>query len=125
MFKLPCAHCHAGALKSERAGFPGASVCLECHSAIDGKSAALEAVRTMARDAKPFPAHPVYTLPDFVSFSHATHGAASVKCDACHGNVAAADAVTKQTKMNMMWCVNCHKASKAPVECTSCHELSR
>ncbi len=124
-FKLTCAHCHAGALKGERAGFPAASVCLECHSAIEGKSAALETVRGWSKDAKPFPVHHVYTLPDFVFFSHATHTGAGVKCDTCHGNVAASDTITKVADMRMMWCVNCHKASKATTTCTVCHELSQ
>ncbi len=108
--KLPCTHCHTGALKAERAGFPSASVCRECHP---------------AKGPKPFPVHHVYTLPDFVFFSHGTHAGAGVKCDACHGNVAAADFVTKESKLNMMWCVNCHKAAKANTTCTACHELSQ
>jgi hypothetical protein len=106
--KLPCAHCHAGARTKERAGFPTAAICGECH-----KNAKFVAPRR------------IYTLPDFVFFSHGRHAAAGLKCDACHGDVAAADVVTKQAAMNMSWCVNCHKSSHAAVTCTACHELSQ
>ena len=90
-----------------------------------GKSAALDAVRSLEKDAKPFPTRQVYTIPDFVFFSHGKHAQADVKCDACHGNVGAADVITPAVKMSMMWCVNCHKASRAPVTCNLCHELSQ
>jgi hypothetical protein len=102
--KLPCTYCHAGALTKERAGFPAVKTCQGCHPSID---------------AKPLPAHHVYTVPDFVFFSHAKHAAANINCAACHGNM------TKGVKMNMMWCVTCHKSSTAPVTCTVCHELSQ
>jgi Cytochrome c7 and related cytochrome c len=123
--KLLCAYCHAGALAKERAEFPAAAICLGCHQSIEPKSAALEAVRGLPKDAKPFPVHRVYTIPDFVYFSHGKHAEAGVKCDACHGNVAGSHVVTKEVKMTMMWCVNCHRTSHAPVTCTVCHELSQ
>ena len=123
--KLPCVHCHSGALTEERAAFPGASGCLECHQAISGKSPALEAVRTLSKDAKPFPTRQVYSLPDFVFFSHGKHAQSGVKCATCHGDVTASDVVTAAVNMKMMWCVGCHKSAGAAVACTACHELSQ
>ncbi len=123
--KMPCTHCHSGALTKERSGYPVGSVCLECHAAIAGKSAALDAVRSLTKDAKPFPTQHIYTLPDFVIFSHGKHAQSGVTCATCHGDVNSSDVIAAAVSLKMMWCVNCHKAKTAPVTCTVCHELSQ
>ncbi len=110
--KLQCAYCHQTAATAERAGFPAASKCLLCH-------------RPVAEDTVIVPEKPLYTLPDFVFFSHARHTAKKVSCDTCHGNVWAADTLKLVLSMKMKACMDCHKASHATVTCTACHELSQ
>jgi hypothetical protein len=95
----------------ERAGFPAPAVCAKCHQSSEG--------------VKPVPAHPVYVLPDFVFFSHATHAKGGVRCAECHGNVSEMNTIEKTVSLRMMWCVNCHKQADANVACNACHELSQ
>ena len=45
-------------------------------------------------------------------------------CAACHGEVCKQDALAREVKLSMMFCVGCHKARKATVKCNACHTLS-
>ncbi|MCU1260109.1 MAG: hypothetical protein JWO80_2994, partial [Bryobacterales bacterium] len=67
----------------------------------------------------------VYEAPDFVFFSHAKHAAARVECKGCHGDVMLQEFVQLQQPVKTKWCVDCHKASRAPTACNTCHELGQ
>jgi len=84
--------------------------CQVCHTAM--------AERTI-------PSRRVYEVPDFVFFNHGKHAAANVQCHSCHGNVMLQAVISAQEPVEMKWCVDCHKASKAPVVCNTCHELGQ
>jgi hypothetical protein len=112
--KLKCVYCHATAETAERATFPSASKCEACHTTM-----------ALPKDAKVIPAKPVYTLPDFVFFSHAKHAAANIACETCHGDVWQQTAIKPVLLMKMAACVECHKARKATIVCNQCHELSQ
>jgi len=122
--KVECAYCHQKAATAERAGFPAASKCMVCHREVAKDAEAIERLATLAPDAAIVPEKPLYTLPDFVFFSHARHKE-KVGCATCHGNVWAGDAVKLHLSMKMKACVDCHKASHATETCTACHELSQ
>jgi len=122
--KTECAYCHQKAATAERAGFPAASRCMVCHREVGKDAQALQRLAALAPDTAIVPEKLVYTLPDFVFFSHARHKQ-KVSCDTCHGNVWAGDAVKLKLSMKMKACVDCHKASHATVTCTACHELSQ
>jgi hypothetical protein len=101
--------------KSELAGFPAASQCRVCHP----RNPAFQG------DKSPFPARRIYTLPDFVFFSHAKHVAAKVECGSCHAQVYEHDLPGAEVRFKMKTCVDCHKASSVTLACTACHELSQ
>ena len=122
--KVECAYCHEKAAAGERAGFPAASKCMVCHREVAKDTEAIQRLAALANDTTIVPEKPLYTLPDFVFFSHAKHKE-KVSCDTCHGNVWAGDAVKLQLSMKMKGCVDCHKSSRATVTCTACHELSQ
>jgi hypothetical protein len=71
------------------------------------------------------PRSPVYHLPDFVFFRHSRHASNGLTCVKCHGDVWAQSQVQPVLAMKMVSCVGCHQAMKAPVTCTTCHELSQ
>jgi predicted CXXCH cytochrome family protein len=110
--KQPCTQCHSVSGKGTAAGFPRLAQCKVCHPQF-----------TEAETR--FPTQRVYRLPDFVFFSHRTHLAAKAECTRCHGNVAATDIVTLAMPPTMKTCVDCHKETKAPVECFLCHEIGQ
>ena len=106
-----CTDCHTKALVAERAGIPQADQCRLCHPA-------------MKLPAKIGWVH-VYKLPDFVFFGHASHAKAGVECQACHGLVATRDVLSKEVSTSMRTCVNCHRARRASLDCSRCHELGQ
>lgn len=73
------------------------------------------------RTALAEPAARIYKLPDFVNFSHARHTA---NCSVCHGAVYVRD-IQPVLPMTMKACVDCHRARRASVSCTVCHELNQ
>ncbi|MDQ6678821.1 MAG: cytochrome c3 family protein [Acidobacteriota bacterium] len=108
--KLKCVSCHQAAATGDLAGFPAMKQCQVCHVAM--------AERTI-------PSRRVYEVPDFVFFSHGKHAAAKAECHSCHGDVTQQAIVSAQQPVKMKWCVDCHKTSKAPVGCNTCHELGQ
>lgn len=110
--RMPCTKCHAVAGKGVAAGFPGEAECKVCHTAF-----------TAAQTA--FPTKRVYRLPDFVFFSHKVHLDAKADCARCHGNVNASATVTLEVPPKMKMCVDCHRETKASIECFICHEIGQ
>jgi hypothetical protein len=109
--RLKCVQCHAGAQSAERAGFPEMARCRSCHAALPERE---------------IPAQRIYTVPDFVVFSHGRHaGEAKLDCSACHGDVAAQHALKVERSTSMKACMDCHRQYKATLVCTACHELGQ
>ncbi len=63
----------------------------------------------------------VYTLPDFVRFTHRPHIHAGLRCQTCHGPVETMDRVAPAFEINMGFCVDCHTKKKATLDCVGCH----
>ncbi len=63
----------------------------------------------------------VYTLPDFVRFTHQPHIHAGIECQSCHGLVQTMDRVVPVKEINMGFCINCHTQKKATLDCVACH----
>jgi len=108
--KLKCVSCHATAATGDIAGFPAMKQCQVCHVSM--------AERTI-------PSRRVYEVPDFVFFNHGKHAVANVECHTCHGDVSKQVTIMVHQPVRMKWCVDCHKTSKAPVGCNTCHELGQ
>ncbi|HEU0121020.1 MAG TPA: cytochrome c3 family protein [Bryobacteraceae bacterium] len=107
---LACTFCHKSAARAERAGFPAWKTCATCHP---------------DKREETIPSQRVYRLPDFVFFSHVRHVAAKTECSVCHGDVKTQEKIELAQPLKMAVCVDCHKANKATVACTACHELGQ
>lgn len=70
---------------------------------------------------KPVPWVRVNTLPRFVHFNHEAHAMAKVGCGWCHGDVSSATRIAQAAPLTMGWCVECHRARRAPDDCLTCH----
>jgi hypothetical protein len=66
----------------------------------------------------------VYSVPDYVFFSHASHLKAGEQCITCHGPVEERDVLAKEVSTSMVACMNCHAKRKASNDCVLCHQLS-
>jgi hypothetical protein len=121
--KIPCQFCHEYARRSEVSGVPPVERCVGCHgSALTGGIAPV--VRPWAdRSQPPFEIrwNRVYTLPDFVRFTHRPHIHAGIQCQECHGPVETMDRVVPVKRIDMGFCVDCHTQRRATLDCVACH----
>ncbi len=73
----------------------------------------------------------VHNLPDFVYFDHSAHVNTGVTCQWCHGPVETMERMRQVEKLNMGWCVDCHrdlqnawiggKIVDPSIDCITCH----
>lgn len=123
--KIPCQYCHEYARRSSTSGVPPVQRCVGCHGTSGVLQAALKPVTRPWTDhtqtAFEIRWNRVYTLPDFVKFTHKPHIAAKVKCQTCHGPVETMDRVVPVHEMNMGFCLKCHTQQHATVDCVACH----
>jgi Cytochrome c7 and related cytochrome c len=121
--KIPCQYCHEYARRSENAGVPPVERCVGCHGS--GAFGGIQPVTRPWNDHQqpPFEIqwNRVYTLPDFVKFTHRPHIAAGLACQRCHGPVQTMDRVVPVYQINMGFCVDCHTQKKATLDCVNCH----
>lgn len=102
--------------------YPDEAKCMECHATIKTESPAIKKLAGYFREKKPVPWIPVYSVPDYVFFSHKVHVQnAKLDCAACHGPVADRDVIVKEKPTSMAACVDCHHQRRAPDRCDTCH----
>ena len=109
-----CIYCHSYAHKSKSAGFPSASVCMNCHLIVRNgtRSGTFEIAKVISDfdNKKPIEWIKVHNLQDHVFFSHAQHvGAAGISCQECHGPVEKMDRIKLNSMISMGWCIECHR----------------
>ena len=126
---IQCLYCHPGALRGPSPGLPTESKCWACHQQITVRNSEIDKLISYVKQSKPIAWVPVAILPDFVYFSHRPHIAAGLHCEECHGEISQMTVAVPQ-KMNMGWCLNCHRSRFAnnPVmltkltDCVTCHK---
>jgi len=120
--QLACSECHKLPEPGDRAGMPAETFCMQCHLSVAADSPAIARLRQYVATGEPTPWAQIYTLPDFVYFSHKAHvQSAKLECSACHGAVEKQDVLVREQPTSMQWCMDCHRKMKASVECNLCH----
>jgi hypothetical protein len=119
--KLPCKMCHAGTGERMMIAAPG--TCMQCHSAVNADSPAVQKLAAHFKANRDVPWVRVYRLPSFVKFSHAAHLKAGSNCQNCHGNVAGRDRLFREADLSMAGCMDCHREKNASLDCNFCHAL--
>ena len=136
-FQLDCLYCHTGGDRLAMAGTPSVEICMGCHQHFPPEYNSLEGIQILNQywqDGLPIPWVQVHRLPEHVQFNHSRHMAtAGVVCQSCHGLVETMDklllvADTKwwqyglpTQKLQMGWCVMCHRTNNASTDCLLCH----
>ena len=124
--RIPCLYCHYAASRSQHAGIPAASVCMNCHSLLTTQTAEIEKLRESVLQRRAIRWVKVHNLPDFVHFDHQRHVRAAVACQACHGPVEQMVRVRQEMPLTMGWCLGCHDARGVGdrgerTDCARCH----
>ena len=121
--KLACAQCHTMPGDGELATLPPTATCMTCHETIKKDSPEIVKLATAHAAGKPVAWAPVYLIPDFVYFSHKKHlSTEGVSCESCHGPVKEREVMRREKDLSMGSCMECHRANKASVDCTQCHD---
>jgi hypothetical protein len=125
--QIQCGYCHFSTSFSEEAGIPPVGTCMGCHRFVRGSTpefqTEIEKLMGFAADSIAIPWVRVYSVPEFVQFTHKPHIRAGVECAECHGDVTTMVQVERATPMTMGWCVTCHRDHDppAPDDCATCH----
>ncbi len=107
-----------------------------CHAQFPASYDELEGIRTLKdhwNRKQPIEWAQIHRVPEHVQFRHNRHVQAGVTCQVCHGPVEAMDKVTLTEdtvwwpwllpahKLEMGWCVDCHRRNDASQDCYTCH----
>ena len=135
-YEIECLYCHSGTDRSRAAGVPSVEVCMGCHAQFAPSYDEFEGIQRLKQhweDQTPIEWEQIHRLPEHVKFRHNRHIQAGFDCQACHGAVEEMDKVymTEDThwwpwmlpthKLEMGWCVNCHRENEASQDCYTCH----
>lgn len=120
-FSIPCQYCHSGARRAPFAGVPSVERCMGCHRLVAFNKPEIKKLNGYWDRQEPIPWTKVYVLPRYVHFNHEPHIRAAVRCQDCHGRVETMTRVEKVSSLEMGWCLGCHRARGAPVDCLTCH----
>lgn len=130
--KIDCQYCHFGADKGRHAGVPPTELCLNCHKMVKPDSPEIKKLQAAINTGKNIQWVKVNHFPDFAYFNHSQHvNVAELKCQTCHGEVEKMVIYKQEKKLNMGWCINCHRDNEiAPPrdhkrasggDCSKCH----
>lgn len=136
-FEIPCLYCHSGTDRSQAAGVPSVELCMGCHEAFPSEYDELEGIRILKEywaEQEPIPWVQIHRLPEYVQFRHNRHVQAGVDCQVCHGAVQEMDKLFLDTdliwwkksvpptkKLEMGWCIDCHRQNEVSQDCFTCH----
>ena len=118
---LDCQFCHAYARRSPVAGLPPLSRCAGCHRFVLPDSPDVARLLAHFDAGEPLAWPRIHDLPDHVRFTHKRHVRAGIACSACHGDVARMQLAEQTAPLTMGWCVSCHEARQASIDCLTCH----
>ena len=119
--KIPCMYCHSNADKSRHATVPSMNVCMNCHKVVKTDSPLIQKLTELYKNNQTFEWTKVHDLPDFVFFNHKRHILKGIACQECHGPVQTMDRIEQGLKLEMGFCISCHRKNKVSTNCDTCH----
>lgn len=117
--RIACLYCHPFPEKSDVAGIPSVKKCMDCHSFLNVRTAAMQPLFDAWETQQPIRWVKHNDMPDHVGFSHQAHLKAKVICAECHGDV---EHDQMGPALTMRRCVECHHQRNAQRNCSVCHK---
>ncbi|MDH3496011.1 MAG: cytochrome c family protein [Gemmatimonadota bacterium] len=121
---LACDFCHRYVRTGAHSGLPDASTCSLCHSSPQGTSAEAARVTELLAAGDSLHFNKLFRMPDHVFYTHRRHVAiADLACATCHGDIDQTERPPPRAlvTIDMAFCVSCHKAEGATLDCNACH----
>jgi hypothetical protein len=108
--KMDCKYCHFAADKGRHAGIPPTELCLNCHKNVKKNSPEIRKIHEAVASGENVQWNRVNFFPDYAYFNHAQHvNVAELDCQKCHGPVEEMEIYYQHEKLNMGWCIGCHR----------------
>jgi hypothetical protein len=132
-YQINCLYCHTGTDRSRAAGVPSEEVCMGCHAQFGQDLAGVQKLKAYWDKREHIEWDQIHRLPEYVKFRHNRHVAKGIPCQRCHGQVQEMDKIhlTSDTvwwpwllpakKLEMGWCIQCHRQNQASTDCLTCH----
>ena len=120
--QIGCGVCHPYARHSPNAGLAPASVCMGCHKFTAKDRPDIQKLTAEFVAGRPLTWVRNHRVPDHVYFSHQRHLAKGLDCKECHGDVAAMGLNHRVQDLKMGFCMECHRARQASIDCLTCHK---
>ncbi len=116
-------YCHESATKGPVAGLPSVNTCMICHAAIATDKPRIQHITALYDKGLDLEWQRVnrFAKSAHVRFNHAPHIRAGVECSTCHGDVAHQTVAERNVRLDMGFCVTCHREKSAPNDCLTCH----
>jgi hypothetical protein len=120
---MECVSCHTGVTEGPDAGIPSVIFCMACHQEVATNNPEIKKLTDYAAKEQDIPWKPVYWFypSEHVRFWHAPHIRAGVDCKECHGDMTQQTVAVRSRKLNMNFCISCHRAKGASADCATCH----
>jgi hypothetical protein len=119
--QIDCAFCHEFVDSQASAGIPRTELCGSCHSAMPQESEATQKLMEYVDNEEIIPWIRLYELPQYTYFPHKWHVRAEIECAECHSTIGESMTATRHRVLDMQWCLDCHEAREASVDCVTCH----
>jgi hypothetical protein len=133
-YEIACLYCHTGTDRSKSAGVPSVEVCMGCHAQFSKDFDEFDGIKLLKEKwekKESIEWQQIHRTHEFVKFRHNRHIKAGVTCQDCHGPVEEMDKVymvpdpsfgrMPAKKMEMGWCIECHREQGASQDCATCH----
>jgi hypothetical protein len=116
-------YCHESVTMGPVAGLPSVRTCMICHNTIATNRPRIRQITALREKGLDLAWQRVYGYPEpsHVRFNHAPHIRAEVSCSTCHGSIETQTVAQRNVDLTMGFCVNCHKETKASIDCLTCH----
>jgi hypothetical protein len=121
---IECGTCHEYYAEGSHAGLPLLSTCMGCHETGQTDSPEEQKIRDMVAAGQNDVFRKLFRMPDHVFYSHRRHaGIAKLPCETCHGSIARTASPPEKpfVRINMNFCLDCHRREKVRSDCTGCH----
>lgn len=120
---MQCTDCHEGVDKGPDAKIPSADFCMTCHQVVASDRPEIKKLAAYIARGEDIPWQRVYGFfpSAHLKFNHAPHVRGGIPCAQCHGDMTQQTVAVRAVNLTMGYCLSCHKARKASIDCVTCH----
>ena len=120
---IACITCHIGVNKGAVAGIPSIKLCMGCHEVFATDRPEVKKLTAYYNSGLDISWQRVYGFASsaHVKFNHSPHIRAGIDCSHCHGDIASMTVAVRAVKIDMGFCIRCHRAKRVSTDCVTCH----